>query len=349
MKRLPTFMAAIVATLLVAQFGAGSEPSSRRNAIVDAVRNTKKSIVTIRVPRPNGAKDMIGTGVIVDERGFIVTNRHVVGSSSNVIVRLADESEHQAEIQMAAARYDLAVLRIRTKKKLAALPLAPVDDLMVGESVIAVGHPFGYSHTVSVGIISALGREITMPTGDVLTGLIQTDASINPGNSGGPLLNINGEFIGVNVALREGAQGIAFAINAGTVKSVLQQHFSANRMAGVEHGLLCSEKTLAETGDRQRVVVSGFQGEGVLKQGDEILAVGTRNIVNAFDIERALWSSKPGEQVELKVVRQGKEMTVTLTLAASQGAGQVTAHASQAPSAREQTVATVSVPTASQR
>ena len=109
------------------------------------------------------------------------------------------------------------------------LPLAPVDDLMVGETVIAIGHPFGYTHTVSTGIISALGREITMPTGDVLTGLIQTNASINPGNSGGPLLNINGEFIGINVALREGAQNIAFAINAGTVKSFLQQHLSATQ------------------------------------------------------------------------------------------------------------------------
>src|SRR5205085_2088984 len=124
-------------------------------------------------------------------------------------------------------RWDLAVLRIRSNKKLAALPLAPVDDLMVGETVIAVGHPFGYTNTVSVGIVSALGREITMPTGDVLNGLIQTNASINPGNSGGPLLNVNGEFIGVNVALREGAQGIAFAINTGTVKSFLRQHLSA--------------------------------------------------------------------------------------------------------------------------
>ena len=102
---------------------------------------------------------------------------------------------------------------------------------MVGETVIAIGHPFGYTNTVSTGIISALGREITMPEGEVLGNLIQTNASINPGNSGGPLLNINGELIGINVALREGAQGIAFALNADTVQQVLSKHLE--RQQGV--------------------------------------------------------------------------------------------------------------------
>jgi serine protease Do len=340
--------ATCLALLLLETATGADNPISRRNAIVEAVRHTKKSIVTVRVPRPN-TKDSIGTGVIVDERGFIVTNRHVIGAARDVVVRLVDDSEHRADVVMAEPSWDLAVLRIKTKKKLAALPLAPVDDLMVGESVIAVGHPFGYSHTVSVGIISALGREITMPSGDVLHGLIQTDASINPGNSGGPLLNINGEFIGVNVALRDGAQGIAFAINAGTVKDVLRQHFSASKVAGVQHGIACKEKTLSETGARQRVVVAGFEGQGVLRQGDEILAVGSSAVVNAFDVERAFWSARPGEQVELRVVREGKEMNVTLTLAASNGAGQATAHSARTPSGRQVPLTTVGVPAANQR
>src|SRR6185436_14509340 len=104
---------------------------------------------------------------------------------------------------------------------------------------------------------SALGREIELPSGETLSNLIQHDASINPGNSGGPLLNINGEVIGINVALREGAQGIAFAINAGTVARLLEKHLSAHRIAGIQHGLQCLEKVVAEFGPhRQRMVVS---------------------------------------------------------------------------------------------
>src|SRR5205814_1119156 len=126
-------------------------------------------------------------------------------------------------------------------------------DLMVGETVIAIGHPYGYQNTVTTGIVSALGREITMPNGETLTNLIQTSASINPGNSGGPLLNINGQLIGINVALRDGAQGIAFALNAETVKEVLRQRLSASRLSGVTTGLRCTEFVQLEGLDRQHV------------------------------------------------------------------------------------------------
>jgi len=294
-------------------------PVSRRNPIVQAIHKTKEAIVTVKVPR-TGAKDAVGSGVVIDERGYIITNRHVVGAAKNPRVHLHDGAVCDAEVVFAEARWDLAVLKVSATKDLPALPLAPTDDLMVGESVIAVGHPFGYQNTVSVGIISALGREITMPTGEVLTDLIQTDASINPGSSGGPLLNINGELIGITCALRDGAQGIAFAIKAGTVQSVLSKVLSAEHVAGVNHGLACFGKVVGETGARQRVVVAGFQG-GTLQEGDEILAVGRRTVGNAFDVERSLWTARPGQTVELKVQRAGKVMVVELTLGASNGAG----------------------------
>jgi len=358
MQHLPScVVAAITALLLLVNVSQASEEAIVRSKspVVKAVNKTKNSIVTVRVPRPNGAKDMIGTGVIFDERGFIITNRHVVGTSAQVKIHLADKTELDGEVLLADPHFDLAVVRIRAGKKLPVLPFGPVDDLMVGESVIAIGHPYGYSYTVSTGIISALGREITMPTGDVLSGLIQTNASINPGNSGGPLLNINGEFIGVNVALREGAQNIAFAINVGTVKSFLSQNFNAVHVSGIQHGLKCSEKTLAETGDRQRVVVAGFQGDGkdVLCQGDEIMKVGACQIANSFDVERAFWGRKAGDKVQMKIVRQGQEMNVTLTVAASDGAGQVTAQLPQAaisqPSGGAASVTTASGPAINHR
>jgi serine protease Do len=189
---------------------------------------------------------------------------------------------------------------------------------MVGEDVIAIGHPFGYENTVSRGIISALGREINLPSGHALKGLIQTDASINPGNSGGPLLNINGELIGINVALRDGAQGIAFAINAGTVEKYLASTYTAK----VSHGIKTQEKVIAQVGDRQRLEV--LESTGNLKAGDQIVTVADNAVGNRFDLERALSGKMPGDNVQLKVVRQGGQTEiVTLTLAAGQGAGAV--------------------------
>jgi serine protease Do len=195
---------------------------------------------------------------------------------------------------------------------------------MVGETVIAVGHPFGYTHSVSTGIISALGREITMPSGDVLTNLIQTNASINPGNSGGPLLNINGELIGINVALREGAQGIAFALNADMVKEVLSRTLSAARIAGLCHGLVCAEQVQPEGRQRQHVMVARVDDQtpaavAGFKKGDKIVMVAGRAVVNRFDVERSFWSCHAGDRVSLRVIRGGHEITIPLTLGARSG------------------------------
>jgi serine protease Do len=345
-------VAILLATLFVAQATfaqSDNQPFSRRNPVVEAVNKTKSSIVCVRITRQSGVKETAGTGVIIDERGLVITNNHVVGKNRSVIIRMHDGVELSGDVIIAEARYDLAVVRIRSANKLTSLPLAPVADLMVGETVIAIGHPFGYTNTVSTGIISALGREITLPSGDVLKSLIQTNAAINPGNSGGPLLNINGEFIGVNVALREGAQGIAFAINAATVKHFLNQNLNAQKIAGVQHGLEIQEKIIAETGDRARLVVDSPLG--VLESGDEIVMVGNVAVRNTFDLERSMWERKPGDTVELKVVRQGTELKVALTLAAGQGAGTVASGSQAHPDAvpTRTTTTYVSVPTADRR
>jgi serine protease Do len=219
---------ALIAAVAIVPGGSGSEKDvfPRKSPVVIAVQKTRDSIVSVQGAR-TGLVPRIGSGVIVHERGIVVTNCHVVGAAKSVRVRLADGSQIAASVLAAEKAWDLAILKLDTDKKLKALSLGAIDDLMVGETVIAIGHPFGYTNTVSRGVISALNREITIPTGDVLTGLIQTDASINPGNSGGALLNINGELIGINVALRDGARGIAFALNAGTVKMVLAKHLPA--------------------------------------------------------------------------------------------------------------------------
>ena len=219
---------AILAALLIGNVAADAQEltpaqQSRRSPIVDAVRKTRDSVVAIKMTRRSayGTREVVGTGVLVDERGYIVTNHHVVDNAETLCVVLYDKTEHRCEIIKGDASADMAIIRIKANRKLPCLKPAEVDDLMVGETVIAIGHPFGYTNTVSTGIVSALGREITLPAGYELAGLIQTDASINPGSSGGPLLNINGEMVGVNVAMRDGAQCIAFAINAGKVRAFI--------------------------------------------------------------------------------------------------------------------------------
>jgi serine protease Do len=322
--------AALLAALALVSPATATEKTAndlRRNPTVRAVQKVKPSVVAVKVNQllsGGRTKEMVGTGLIVDERGYAVTNRHVIAGQTRVIVRLLDRTEISAQVIYSDPSTDLAILRFKTSKKLTAQPLVPSTDLEEGEDVIAVGHPYGYSYTVTKGIVSAVGRSIDMPTGYTLTGLIQTSAAINPGNSGGPLLNINGGVIGINVAYREEAQGIAFAINSETVRRVLSTQLSALRISGVNHGLKCQDKVAGQA-RAPRVVVAGVDpraraaGAGV-RSGDVILAVGTLSVVNRFDVERALWDARPGERVNVRVLRDGEELTVTLPLAPSGGA-----------------------------
>jgi serine protease Do len=305
--------------------GAGTESRAqycRRTPIVEAVQKTRNGIVTIKVARLGDAahKDVVGTGVIVDERGYVLTNCHVVSGAERAAVRLADGTRLEGRIITKDHPHDLAILKLPAAgKKLQALSFAPGSDLLVGETVIAVGHPFGFTNTVSTGIISALGREITMPDGETLTNLIQTNASINPGNSGGPMLNINGELIGINVALREGAQGIAFALNSDIVQQVLARHLSASKIARLDHGLSCREVVQEGAEARQRVVIDRVATDSPaasagLRRGDLLLKLGERFVTNRFDVERALWNCKPGDSVEASIVRDGTPLHVSLKL-----------------------------------
>ena len=334
MRHTQTFCAALLAALLlVSSLPAQDNDARKGDPIVAAVEQTIDGVVAIRVPRP-GERDAIGSGVIVDESGLIVTNYHVTAGRRFLNVRLNDGTDLKGEVivnDKAAKDADLAVVKVEPKEPLKALRLGSKDDLKLAEQVIAIGSPFGYDGTVSVGRISALNRAIHMPNDVLMKGLIQHNAAINPGNSGGPLININKKVIGINVAMRDGAQNIAFAINATTVIQFLKKNLNAKQMAGIEHGLKVEDAVIAAAA--QRVIVK--EATVALKAGDQIVAVGPMNVANTFDVERALYHSKPGQKVELKVVRQGREMAVMLTLGSSVGAGQVAAHPRGTPAARQ--------------
>ncbi|MFH1034547.1 MAG: trypsin-like peptidase domain-containing protein, partial [Pseudomonadota bacterium] len=165
----------------------------------------------------------LGSGFILDgKRGLIVTNGHVVSSASEITVQLADKRVFPAQVVGADPQSDLAVLRITSKGPLPQLNLGDSEQIMIGEEVIAIGNPFGLSHTVTVGVVSALGRQVRTARDQWMRDLIQIDASINPGNSGGPLLNADGEVIGINTAIFQQAQGIGFAIPVNRVRRVVE-------------------------------------------------------------------------------------------------------------------------------
>src|SRR5216684_2037952 len=198
----------------------------RQTPIVDVVKRVRAAVVNIHsertvamtpeqlfstAPTQNRINGM-GTGIIIDPRGYIITNQHVVDDVSIIRVHLSDGSAHNARVLIRDHDSDLALVKIDVGKPLPTMPIGTSSDVLVGETVIAIGNAYGYEHSVTVGIVSAIKRDVTLNKEISYKSLIQTDASINPGNSGGPLMNINGDLIGVNVAIRAGAQGIGFAI-----------------------------------------------------------------------------------------------------------------------------------------
>src|SRR5712692_985851 len=229
----------------------------RRSAVVEAVERARGAVVNIHsertvlgpaseelfalAPSQNRINGM-GTGVLLDPRGYIVTNHHVVEDVHVIRVRLGDGSTYSARVLARDPDADLALLKIDAGRPLPVMPMGTGKDLMVGETVIAIGNAYGYEHTVTVGVVSALHRDVVLNKEISYKNLIQTDASINPGNSGGPLLNINGDMVGVNVAIRAGAQGISFAIPVDSMISAVADMMSIRKRQGLWHGLVCADR-----------------------------------------------------------------------------------------------------------
>ena len=216
-------VAAMLASVL---FGSGrtvaqslelTRTGARKTLVVKAIDRTKGAVVNINSERASGFVDggsskVQGTGVIIDPRGWIVTNQHVIDGGTSLKCRLEGGTSYKAEVIASDAALDLALIKISPREFLPIMQLGTATDLMLGETVIAIGNAHGYEHSVSVGVVSALNRDVELSSDMRYKALIQTDAALNPGNSGGPLINVHGELIGINVAVRYGAQNIGFAI-----------------------------------------------------------------------------------------------------------------------------------------
>ena len=303
-----------------------------QDVITNLAEETKPSVVSIvpvqsgrsrdvsgeRPPNPSGS----GSGVIVDADGHILTNNHVVGESGEVEVRLSDKTKLFAQVVGKDPDTDLAVLKVTSDRPLASARFGDSNTVKVGQWVLAVGNPFGLDRTVTLGVISGIGREnINLSRYE---NFIQTDASINPGNSGGPLLNLRGEVIGINTAIINFAQGIGFAIPSNMAKQVMQQLIAKGRVVRAWLGVGLQPLTV-ELAKKFGV----NEGEGVLvnevfdkdpaavagiKPGDVITKIDGSLVDSPNKLSRLVAGLPPGSTVNVEVVRDGRRIQLDVAL-----------------------------------
>ena len=277
-----------------------------------------------------------GSGFIWDQEGHVITNFHVIQGASGAKVTLADHSVWDAQLVGVAPDHDLAVLYIRApKNQLRPLAIGTSADLEVGQSVFAIGNPFGLDQTLTTGIISALGREINATTGRTIAGVIQTDAAINPGNSGGPLLDSAGRLIGVNMAIVSPSgsySGIGFAVPVDTVNRIVPQLIRQGEITRAGLGVRIGDDNVSRRLNLPGVLIIGVDrgsaaeaaglrstqvdAKGGVKLGDVIVAIDGERIETANDLFNAMEKRAVGETVKVTVLRGESRVSLPVTLQA---------------------------------
>ena len=349
-KTAALLIAALALPAVAAARGAQSDPA-RRSLVVEAVEKASPAVVNVSTeqiveqrrspfpfpqdpffeeffrdfvdPRPRRFKTTsLGSGVIVAADGTIMTNVHVIERASRVRVTLNDQREFDATLVGADADADIAVLRVKAGGDLPHIPFGTSADLMIGETVIAIGNPFGLSHTVTTGVVSAVGRSLRDEE-RTYTDFIQTDASINPGNSGGPLLDIKGELIGINTAIYGKAQGIGFAIPVDRAQRVMKDLVSYGEVRHAWVGLVVQNLTpdLAQHfGVRRGVVVAQVEPKSPaeaagIARGDAVTKVDGREVASREEFEQRIEDHAEGDRLTLTLRREGRDEDVRLAAA----------------------------------
>ncbi|MEX2146727.1 MAG: DegQ family serine endoprotease [Candidatus Rokuibacteriota bacterium] len=272
--------------------------------------------------RPREDARASGSGVIVDPKGYILTNNHVVENAREITVRLSDSRKFTATLVGRDPKTDLAVLKIDSPKPLPVAEMGDSDRLKVGQWAIAIGNPFGLDRTVTVGIVSATARTRVGVT--TYENFIQTDASINPGNSGGPLLNLDGRVIGVNTAIVAAGQGIGFSIPINEARLVMNQLIKSGRVVRGWLGVAIQDVTdelSSSFGVRERqgvlvadVIKGGPAEKGGVRPGDVVVELDGTKIREVPDLQRRVANVAPGETVKLTVVRDKQAVSVTVAI-----------------------------------
>ncbi len=265
----------------------------------------------------------LGSGVIIDGRkNLVLTNAHVIEGASTIRVRLLDGRQYDGELVGSDPDFDLAVLHLKDARDLPQVAMGDSSDMMIGETVIAIGNPFGFGNTVTTGVVSAMGRTIETKQG-TYTDFIQTDAAINPGNSGGPLMNLAGELVGINTAIYAEAQGIGFAIPINKARRVVEELVSQGRVQAVWLGLEGQDvderiASYLDLGEARGMVVTQVHEPTVeqagIRPGDVILAVDRVDVEDRDHYLRILRNFTLGQKVQLDVAGQGGRRKIAVAL-----------------------------------
>lgn len=332
---------------LGAQAPSSSSQAARRTPVVTVAEKVSPAVVNVSAEatvrdvdpffgmffgRGERRTQSLGSGLIVDANGIVVTNAHVIEGASRIVVTTLDGRELDADVLGSDRDADLAVLKVKARG-LPAVPLGRSSDLMIGETVVAIGNPFGLSHTVTSGVLSAVGRTVPSERSErVFTDFLQIDASINPGNSGGPLVNILGEVIGVNTAIIQGANGIGFAIPADRARRVVDDllRFGELRPLWTGARLLTVDAELAQRSGlpvrRGALVLKVYPDSPAsaagLHENDVIVALGGHAVTAREDVATALYTAPSGTPVDLEIRRGDRTVKVSLRAASPpQGLG----------------------------
>ncbi|HON45493.1 MAG TPA: trypsin-like peptidase domain-containing protein [Planctomycetota bacterium] len=293
--------------------------NSRQTSIVKVVQKTESAIVNIvaeknselekssianlfQKKQQNIKQHSSGAGVIIDPRGLIVTNAHVMHETSNIHVIFLDNRYIEAKVIAVNDLHDLAVLQIPFIKKYPCIKMGISSDLMRGETVIAIGNPYNLNHTVSVGIISGLQRSVLLKERGEFNDYIQIDASIHPGNSGGPLLNIHGELIGINVAVHSELKDIGFSIPVDRIRSTLGKMLDHTKIRNTSIGFTLQEKqtnSLQWIVSIENIVPYSLAESAGLKKGDVLEKVDNETIYSIFDFQRLMFFKNNQDVVTL--------------------------------------------------
>ncbi|MGQ3684800.1 MAG: trypsin-like peptidase domain-containing protein [Candidatus Loosdrechtia sp.] len=260
----------------------------------------------------------LGSGVIIDEDGYIITNEHVVSRASMIKVRLSDGRDFEATIISSDPISDIAVLKIHSPEPLPYVKMGTSRDLMIGETVIALGNPFGLENSVTTGVLSAKNRTITFTSeyGEIkYDGLIQTDALINPGNSGGPLINIDGELIGINTAIVNQAQGIGFAIPVDKIRKTLIKLFNFRELNRIWFGVQVEEQGDVSKG----IMVTSVEpkspaDKAQINTGDYLTKIDSKEIHDILDFEKYILKKNAGDKLYITLNRNGHFRKAVVTL-----------------------------------
>jgi S1-C subfamily serine protease len=312
------------------------------SAIIDVAAKVSPAVVRIVSSTAANATDPnaipaegIGSGVIFDKNGWILTNRHVVSGSNTLLVQLKDGREFNGTIYGIDTLTDLAIVKVDGT----GLPTAPIGDssaLKVGQTAIAIGSPLGtYTSTVTSGILSGTGRSINVNGGTQINNLLQTDAAINPGNSGGPLLDVGGNVIGINTAIAANANGIGFAIPINIARPIMEQALAGQKLArpyiGIRYQMLTLKLAtalklsvhdgayvdggLGANGQNQPAVVAGGPADKAgIRQGDIITTIEGQAIDTEHPLDSVLTQFAPGRTITIGLLRNGSQIQVLLTL-----------------------------------